>query len=150
MYAMPVDESCPVCRTADIVCGKWTLLIVRDLSEGRSRFCQLERSLGGIGMDLGAVHGEHLRAHQTGIRAQRQDLAKKPGQRLLVALTEPRDRRVVRDLVRGEDAKRDVFLAGALDRSRRPNSTRVGVKQSATMTAGSNAGRPCPSWRYTA
>jgi DNA-binding HxlR family transcriptional regulator len=42
------DPDCPVCRTADIVCGKWTLLIVRDLSEGRSRFCELERSLAGI------------------------------------------------------------------------------------------------------
>jgi DNA-binding HxlR family transcriptional regulator len=45
---MPVDETCPVCRTADIVCGKWTLLLVRDLAEGRSRFCELERSLSGI------------------------------------------------------------------------------------------------------
>src|SRR3954464_12060415 len=45
---MPVDESCPVCRTADIVCGKWTLLLVRELAEGRSRFCELERSLQGI------------------------------------------------------------------------------------------------------
>jgi DNA-binding HxlR family transcriptional regulator len=45
---MPVDESCPVCRTADIVCGKWTLLLVRELYEGRSRFCELERSLVGI------------------------------------------------------------------------------------------------------
>src|SRR3712207_8543020 len=45
---MPVDESCPVCRTADIVCGKWTLLLVRELSEGCSRFCELERSLAGI------------------------------------------------------------------------------------------------------
>jgi DNA-binding HxlR family transcriptional regulator len=45
---MPVDPSCPVCRTADIVCGKWTLLLVRDLAEGRSRFCELERSLAGI------------------------------------------------------------------------------------------------------
>jgi len=43
-----MDPSCPVCRTADIVCAKWTLLIVRDLSEGRSRFCELERSLEGI------------------------------------------------------------------------------------------------------
>jgi DNA-binding HxlR family transcriptional regulator len=42
------DPTCPVCRTADIVCGKWTLLLVRDLSEGRSRFCELERSLSGI------------------------------------------------------------------------------------------------------
>src|SRR5262249_2331824 len=45
---MAVDETCPVCRTADIVCGKWTLLLVRDLADGRSRFCELERSLAGI------------------------------------------------------------------------------------------------------
>ena len=45
---MPVDASCPVCRTAEIVCGKWTLLLVRELAEGRSRFCELERSLAGI------------------------------------------------------------------------------------------------------
>jgi DNA-binding HxlR family transcriptional regulator len=43
-----MDETCPVCRTAEIVCGKWTLLLVRDLSEGHSRFCELERSLAGI------------------------------------------------------------------------------------------------------
>jgi DNA-binding HxlR family transcriptional regulator len=45
---MAPDPTCPVCRTADIVCGKWTLLLVRDLAEGRSRFCELERSLNGI------------------------------------------------------------------------------------------------------
>jgi DNA-binding HxlR family transcriptional regulator len=31
-----------------VVCGKWTLLIIRDLAEGSSRFCELERSLEGI------------------------------------------------------------------------------------------------------
>jgi DNA-binding HxlR family transcriptional regulator len=41
-------DTCPVCRTAEIVCGKWTLLVIRDLAEGRSRFCELERSLAGI------------------------------------------------------------------------------------------------------
>jgi DNA-binding HxlR family transcriptional regulator len=45
---MPVDPTCPVCRTADIICGKWTLLLIRDLAEGHSRFCELERSLAGI------------------------------------------------------------------------------------------------------
>ena len=45
---MASNDTCPVCRTADIVCGKWTLLLIKDLSEGRSRFCELERSLGGI------------------------------------------------------------------------------------------------------
>src|SRR5919202_101887 len=43
-----MDESCPVCKTAEIICGKWTLLLVRDLAEGRSRFSELERSLEGI------------------------------------------------------------------------------------------------------
>jgi DNA-binding HxlR family transcriptional regulator len=45
---MSANDSCPVCRTAEIVCGKWTLLLIRDLAEGRSRFCELERSLSGI------------------------------------------------------------------------------------------------------
>ena len=45
---MASNASCPVCRTAEIVCGKWTLLVIRDLAEGRSRFCELERSLHGI------------------------------------------------------------------------------------------------------
>jgi DNA-binding HxlR family transcriptional regulator len=45
---MASNETCPVCRTAEIVCGKWTLLVIRDLGEGRSRFCELERSLEGI------------------------------------------------------------------------------------------------------
>ncbi|HZI90536.1 MAG TPA: helix-turn-helix domain-containing protein [Thermoleophilaceae bacterium] len=43
-----IEETCPVCATADIVCGKWTILVIRDLVEGRTRFCELERSLAGI------------------------------------------------------------------------------------------------------
>ena len=39
---------CPVCATAELVCAKWTILVIRDLAEGRSRFCELERSLAGI------------------------------------------------------------------------------------------------------
>ena len=42
------DPSCPVCATADIICGKWTILVIRDLAVGRQRFCELERSLAGI------------------------------------------------------------------------------------------------------
>ena len=41
-------EACPVCATAELVCAKWTILVVRDLAAGRSRFCELERSLAGI------------------------------------------------------------------------------------------------------
>ncbi|HEV2405552.1 MAG TPA: helix-turn-helix domain-containing protein [Ktedonobacterales bacterium] len=39
---------CPVARTAEIISGKWTLLIIRDLTTGTKRFSQLERSLCGI------------------------------------------------------------------------------------------------------
>jgi DNA-binding HxlR family transcriptional regulator len=42
------NSSCPVCKTAEVVCGKWTLLLIRDLAEGSARFCELERSLEGI------------------------------------------------------------------------------------------------------
>ena len=45
---MVSNDTCPVCRTAEVVCGKWTLLVIRDLADGRSRFCELERSLAGI------------------------------------------------------------------------------------------------------
>ena len=42
------NSECPVCKTAEVVCGKWTLLVIRDLAEGNQRFCELERSLEGI------------------------------------------------------------------------------------------------------
>lgn len=39
---------CPVAQTAEIISGKWTLLIIRDLTTGTRRFSELERSLAGI------------------------------------------------------------------------------------------------------
>ena len=41
-------ESCPVSACAEILSGKWTILLIRDLADGHSRFCELERSLDGI------------------------------------------------------------------------------------------------------
>src|SRR5829696_7825637 len=43
-----LDSECPVCRTSEIISGKWTLLIIRDLADSALRFCELERSLQGI------------------------------------------------------------------------------------------------------
>ncbi|MDX6651680.1 MAG: hypothetical protein QOJ38_461 [Solirubrobacterales bacterium] len=40
--------NCPISRTAEIISGKWTLLLIRDLADSNCRFCQLERSLDGI------------------------------------------------------------------------------------------------------
>ena len=42
------QEACPVLRTAELIQGKWMLLILRDLSAGINRFSTLERSLFGI------------------------------------------------------------------------------------------------------
>jgi DNA-binding HxlR family transcriptional regulator len=47
--ALPDAEAvCPVLATAQIVSGKWTLLMLRDLADGPCRFSELERSLVGI------------------------------------------------------------------------------------------------------
>ena len=64
------DVTCPVCATADIICGKWTILVIRDLAEGHSRFCELERSLGGISprtlsLRLRALEDEGIVERQT-------------------------------------------------------------------------------------
>jgi DNA-binding HxlR family transcriptional regulator len=48
MKTAMTDPTCPVCRTAEIISGKWTLLLIRDLAEDSRRFCELERSLDGI------------------------------------------------------------------------------------------------------
>jgi DNA-binding HxlR family transcriptional regulator len=65
-----VDSSCPVCRTAGIISGKWTLLVIRDLADGSRRFCELERSLEGISprtlsLRLRALEEEGVVARQT-------------------------------------------------------------------------------------
>jgi DNA-binding HxlR family transcriptional regulator len=67
---MSSNPTCAVCRTAEIVCGKWTLLVIRDLAEGRSRFCELERSLQGISprtlsLRLRALEEEGILERQT-------------------------------------------------------------------------------------
>src|SRR5215213_5309165 len=42
------ETPCPVGCCAEIISGKWTLLVIRDLADSNRRFCELERSLAGI------------------------------------------------------------------------------------------------------
>jgi DNA-binding HxlR family transcriptional regulator len=42
------EPPCPVGCCAEIISGKWTLLVIRDLADSSRRFCELERSLVGI------------------------------------------------------------------------------------------------------
>ena len=81
---MAADSSCPVCRTAEVVCGKWTLLLVRDLAEGKARFCELERSLAGISPRTLSLR---LRALEEEGIVERQTFAEVPP-RVEYALTE--------------------------------------------------------------
>ncbi len=46
--ADPCAGSCPVGRAAQILDGRWTTRIVRDLLPGRRRYSELLRSLAGI------------------------------------------------------------------------------------------------------
>jgi DNA-binding HxlR family transcriptional regulator len=41
-------ECCGVTACAEILSGKWTILLIRDLADGRTRFSELERSLEGL------------------------------------------------------------------------------------------------------
>ena len=43
-----MEGGCPVSACAEVLGGKWTILLIRDLADGRCRFCELERSLEGI------------------------------------------------------------------------------------------------------
>lgn len=40
---------CPVAATLDVVGDRWTLLIIRDILRGHSRYSQLRRSVEEIG-----------------------------------------------------------------------------------------------------
>lgn len=49
------DSGCPVRRAAQVLEGKWTTLILRDLLGGKKRYSELQRSLRGISPRLLAL-----------------------------------------------------------------------------------------------
>jgi DNA-binding HxlR family transcriptional regulator len=42
------ESPCPVGCCAEVISGKWTILVIRDLADSSCRFSELERSLRGI------------------------------------------------------------------------------------------------------
>jgi DNA-binding HxlR family transcriptional regulator len=42
------ESPCPVGCCAEVISGKWTILVIRDLADSSRRFSELERSLQGI------------------------------------------------------------------------------------------------------
>jgi DNA-binding HxlR family transcriptional regulator len=62
---------CPVARAAEIVSGKWTLLILRDLCAGERRFSELQQSLPGISPKTLSERLRHLERRGVVQRAAR-------------------------------------------------------------------------------
>jgi len=44
----PCDQGCPIKKTALIIEGKWTTLVIRELLSGKKRYSHLQRALQGI------------------------------------------------------------------------------------------------------
>jgi DNA-binding HxlR family transcriptional regulator len=69
------EPICPVLATAQIVGGKWTLVMLRDLAAGPRRFSQLQRSLAGISPRTLSLR---LRALEEGGIIERREYAEVP------------------------------------------------------------------------
>lgn len=46
------QQDCPIARSLDLVGDRWTILVLRDLHLGRTRFADLLRSLEGVSPNL--------------------------------------------------------------------------------------------------
>jgi DNA-binding HxlR family transcriptional regulator len=57
------DERCTVERAAEVISGKWTTLILRDLLSGSKRFGELRHSLAGISPKTLTDRLRELEAH---------------------------------------------------------------------------------------
>ena len=58
----PCQPHCPVQRTAQVLDGKWTILVLRDLLSGSKRYSELQRSLHGISPRLLVIRLKALEA----------------------------------------------------------------------------------------
>jgi len=59
----PYNQTCPIARTLDIIGDRWTLLIVRDLFMGKTRFKEFLASSHGLPSNLLADRLKKLEQH---------------------------------------------------------------------------------------
>jgi len=62
MYSATNTTNCGITKALEIIGGKWTLLIIRDLLDEPRRFGELERSLEGISPRTLAIRLKELEA----------------------------------------------------------------------------------------
>ncbi len=48
VQAAVCDDECPIKKTADVIEGRWTTLVIRELLPGKKRFSEIQRALAGI------------------------------------------------------------------------------------------------------
>lgn len=54
------DAECPVKRTANIIDGKWTTLVIRELLPNKKRYSEIQRALSGISPKILTDRLRHL------------------------------------------------------------------------------------------
>lgn len=57
-------SSCPIANSLDVVGDKWTLLVLRDLLDGKSRFSEFEKSPEGIPTNILTERLRRLEHHE--------------------------------------------------------------------------------------
>jgi len=48
LLSQDCDDGCPIRRAAQVIEGKWTTLVVRELLSGKKRYSEIQRALGNI------------------------------------------------------------------------------------------------------
>ena len=63
MRKSPIYKRCPLSRTLAVVGDAWTLLVLRDLFNGKARFADIAESLTGISPNVLSARLKHLEQH---------------------------------------------------------------------------------------
>ena len=58
------QQSCPIARSLDVIGDRWTMLVVRDLLRGRTRYSDLLTSCAGISPNVLSERLKTLEEHQ--------------------------------------------------------------------------------------
>jgi DNA-binding HxlR family transcriptional regulator len=56
MQAEVCEDECPIRRTADVIEGRWTTLLIHELLRGKKRFSEIQGTLTGISPKVLAAH----------------------------------------------------------------------------------------------
>jgi len=92
-----------------------------------------------------AVDRDRAEVRQPGATGDHQNLGEQAGEPVLALRAEPRDRRMVRNVLRAQDTKRDVRATQPLELTRRAHSMAVAIDQQAQQHSRVIPRRACPT-----